>query len=196
MTKYFEEYITDVKDYLSQMLVTDSEKGVINNEEGLLQWTAKLKEIKDEKKGRLFFAGNGASATMAEHMSHDFFQNADVVTVTCAETSHITAISNDISYEDVFAYRIKKMMNERDMLITISSSGNSPNIVKAIKAANEIGMYTVTLSGMKPDNRSRQNGKLNFYVPAQTYGMVESCHAVLLHSWLDQFLDKYMGGRH
>ena len=51
MTKYFEEYITDVKDYLSQMIVTDSEKGVINNEEGLLQWTAKLKEIKDEKKG-------------------------------------------------------------------------------------------------------------------------------------------------
>ncbi|WP_101876307.1 SIS domain-containing protein [Lachnoclostridium edouardi] len=196
MTNYFANYISDIKDYLNNMIVTDRNKTIIDNEIGLEMWVEKAKEIRDSKKGRFFFAGNGASATMAEHLSHDCFQNADMVTVTCAETSHITAISNDISYEDVFAYKIGKMMDNRDMLITISSSGNSPNIVKAIKTAREKNMFIVTISGMKKDNKSRMSGDLNFYVPALTYGMVESCHATLLHCWLDQFLDKYMGGRH
>ena len=129
-------------------------------------------------------------------MSHDCFQNADFLTETCSETSHITAISNDVSYEDVFSYRISKMLGEKDMLITISSSGNSPNVVKAIKTARELGVFIVTVSGKKEDNQSRQMGDLNFYVPLETYGMVESAHAVLLHCWLDMYLDKYMGGRH
>ena len=54
----------------------------------------------------------------------------------------------------------------------------------------------VTLSGKKEDNKSRELGDLNFYVPLETYGMVESAHAVLLHCWLDMYLDKYKGGRH
>lgn len=129
-------------------------------------------------------------------MSHDCFQNADFLTETVSETSHLTAISNDISYEDVFAYRIEKMLGENDMLITISSSGNSLNIIKAIQTARKLGTFIVTLSGKKDDNRSRQLGDLNFYVPLDTYGLVESAHAVLLHCWLDMYLDKYMGGRH
>ena len=133
---------------------------------------------------------------MAEHLSHDSFQNADFLTETCSETSHITAISNDVSYEDVFAYRINKMLKEKDMLITISSSGNSPNVIKAIETAHKKGVFVVTISGKGADNRSRQMGDLNFYVPLDTYGLVESAHAVLLHCWLDMYLDKYMGGRH
>ena len=82
------------------------------------------------------------------------------------------------------------------MLITVSSSGNSPNIVKAIDTAREKGSFVVTVSGKKLDNKSRQKGDLNFYIPLETYGMVESAHAVLLHIALDNYLDKYMGGRH
>ena len=82
------------------------------------------------------------------------------------------------------------------MLITISSSGNSPNIIKAINTARELGVFIVTLSGKKEDNQSRRLGDLNFYVPLDTYGLVESAHAVLLHCWLDMYLDKYKGGRH
>jgi D-sedoheptulose 7-phosphate isomerase len=146
--------------------------------------------------GVFFFVGNGASATMAEHLSHDCFQNADMLTYTCSETAHITAISNDISYERVFAYRITKMCRAKDVLVTISSSGDSPNILNAIEAAREKGMFVVTLSGRSSGNSSRKRGDLNFYVPLPTYGLVESAHSVLLHSWLDLFLDKYMGGRH
>ena len=144
----------------------------------------------------MFFCGNGASATMSEHMSHDWFQNAQINTYSVSETSHLTAISNDLSYEDVFAYRIDRICSEKDILVTISSSGNSPNVVKAIQTARKKGTFIITVSGKGQDNSSRANGDLNFYVPLNTYGMVESAHAVLIHGALDYFLDKYMGGRH
>lgn len=149
-----------------------------------------------EKGGMLFFCGNGASCTIAEHMSHDWFQNGKINTYTCSETAHITAISNDLSYEDVFSYRIGRILGERDILITISSSGNSPNIVKAIAAAKDNGALTITFSGMKPDNRSRATGDVNFWVPLDTYGLVETAHALLLHEILDVYLERYQGGRH
>jgi D-sedoheptulose 7-phosphate isomerase len=153
-------------------------------------------EARRRRDGTFYFCGNGASCTMAEHLSHDCFQNADLQTYTVSETSHITAISNDISYADVFAYRIGKAGKAADMLITISSSGNSPNVVKAIKTAREKGMYVVTLSGKAADNESRKLGDLNFWAPLNTYGLVESAHAVLLHMWLDLYLERYKGGRH
>lgn len=164
-------------------------------EEGIKIWYERARQVQEEG-GMLFFCGNGASCTMAEHMSHDWFQNAKVNTYTVSETSHLTAISNDVSYADVFAYRIERVMTEKDILVTISSSGNSPNVIRAIEEAKKKGSFVITVSGKGADNKSRKMGDLNFYVPLDTYGLVESAHAVLLHSALDAFLDEYMGGRH
>lgn len=195
LDNYAEAYSNDIKKGFLNMIATDDKKCVLDINEALKIWIEVCEE-KRKFRGLFFFCGNGASATMAEHMSHDCFQNADFMTETCSETSSITAISNDMSYEDVFAYRIGKKLSEKDMLITISASGNSPNIIKAIKTAKELGTYVVTLSGKREDNQSRGLGNLNFYVPLETYGMVESAHAVLLHCWLDMYLDRYKGGRH
>lgn len=195
LENYSSNYFSDIKEGLSNLIATDSAGNVLDADAALEKWVD-ICEEKRKQRGVFFFCGNGASATMAEHMSHDCFQNADFLTQTCSETSHLTAISNDISYEDVFSYRISKMLKESDMLVTISSSGNSPNVIKAIKTAKELGAFVVTVSGKKADNKSRQLGDLNFYVPLETYGMVESAHAVLLHCWLDMYLDKYKGGRH
>lgn len=192
---YAKDYFETIRNGLGSMIATDREGKALGHDEALEAWVDKSEELKKDK-GIFFFCGNGASATMAEHMSHDCFQNADFLTETVSETSHLTAISNDVSYEDVFSYRISKMLGDKDMLITISSSGNSPNVIKAIKTARELGVFIVTVSGKKEDNQSRQLGDLNFYVPLETYGLVESAHAVLLHCWLDMYLDKYMGGRH
>ena len=73
-----------------------------------------------------------------------------------------------------------------DMLIAISSSGKSPNILLAAEFAAGIGMEVVTLSGMQATNPLRGLGTLNAYVPANTYGQVETCHATILHHWMDQ----------
>lgn len=193
--KYAEDYFNTINKALSQTIVTDINGKELAISEALEFWIDRCEAHKREK-GIFFFCGNGASATMAEHLSHDCFQNADFLTATCAETSHITAISNDMTYEDVFAYRIRKMLGEKDMLITISSSGNSPNIIKAIHTAKDLGSFVVTLSGKGQDNQSRKMGDLNFYVALETYGLVESAHAVLLHCWLDMYLEKYKGVRH
>lgn len=196
MTGYAEEYIALLSRQLSRVAVTVDNGKEISVDEGLEIWAERVRDVQENTKGLLFFCGNGASASMAEHMSHDWFQNGVVNTTTCAELSHVTAISNDISYEDVYAYRIRRIISEKDIVIGISSSGNSPNIVKAIQEAKERKAFTITVSGKKPDNKIRQIGNLNFYVPLEHYGEVESAHAVLLHGALDYFLDKYMGGRH
>jgi len=189
------KYVNTVKEQLLQVYVTDDNGRGINVDDGLDLWSDYAKKTEDVG-GLTFFCGNGASCTMAEHMSHDWFQNAKMNTQTCSETAHLTAIANDLSYEDVFAFRIGRILSDRDILVTISSSGNSPNIVKALHTAREKGAYCITLSGMEEDNKSRQLGDLNFYVPLHTYGLVESAHAVLLHAALDNFLEKYMGGMH
>ncbi len=195
LTNYAEKYFGDIKSCLEQTICTGANGNEMKIDVALANWVDEGKK-RSEAEGVFFFCGNGASATMAEHLSHDCFQNADFLTETVSETSHITAISNDLSYEEVFAYRISKMMKDKDMLITISSSGNSPNVIRAIEEARKKNAFVVTLSGMSEGNKSRKKGDLNFYIPLQTYGMVESAHAVLLHCWLDMYLDKYKGGRH
>ena len=178
------------------MIVTDQNGRSMTAQEAIDLWSIRAKKVRDELKGLIFFCGNGASATMAEHMSHDWFQNAEINTTTCAETAHITAISNDFSYDDVFSYRICRVLSERDILVTISSSGNSSNIIKALEAGKKKGAYCITFSGKGDDNKLRKLGNINFYVPLNTYGLVESAHAILLHTALDNFLEKYMGGKH
>lgn len=196
MINYFEDYISLIKKGLSETLVTDINGNKMSCDEGINIWADKAQYVKESTKGLLFFCGNGASASMAEHMSHDWFQNAVINTTTCAEVSHITAISNDIGYDDVFSYRIGRILSDKDIFVGISSSGNSTNIVKALATAKSKGAFTITISGKKIDNKIRQMGDLNFYVPLEHYGEVESAHATLLHCALDCYLDKYMEGRH
>lgn len=187
-------YYEEVYNGLQNTTVTIGQKE-ISLDEGIDLWVEKARAVQAQG-GLLFFCGNGASCSMAEHMSHDWFQNAQINTYTVSETAHLTAISNDVSYADVFAYRIERILSEKDILVTISSSGNSPNVVRAIEEAKKKGAFVITASGKKSDNQSRKLGDLNFYVPLDTYGLVESAHAVLLHDALDTFLEKYMGGRH
>ena len=196
MSNYGLDYFSLIWEGLQKTVVTDGKGKGISLDEGLELWAQKALDVKERTQGLLFFCGNGASASMAEHMSHDWFQNAVINTTTCAEVSHITAISNDISYDDVYSYRIRRIISDKDIVIGISSSGNSPNIVNALQAANDNGAFTISVSGKESDNKIRKMGDINFYVPLETYGEVESAHAVLLHTALDLFLDKYMGGRH
>lgn len=196
MKTFYEDYMATVFNGLREMQASGRDGVDIDREKAVRLWCERAKKVRDELHGLTFFCGNGASATMAEHMSHDWFQNAKMNTYTCSEVSHITAISNDLSYDDVFSYRIERILSEKDILVTISSSGNSPNIVKALQAGRTKGAYCITLSGMRADNRSRALGDLNFYVPLDYYGLVESAHAVILHAALDCFLEAYMGGIH
>ena len=184
---FYKSFRSKINEVLECMKVT---KGTldIDSELGFSIWAEITKDLKANNKN-MYFVGNGASAAMAAHMSADAAKNGAIKAQCFNESSFMTAIGNDIDYKEVFAYPLSRFANEDDVLVTISSSGNSPNIVRAIEVAREKKMKVITLSGMKEDNRSRVMGDLNFWIPSKSYGIVESTHQCLLHCWLDKFMD-------
>lgn len=182
----FSGYVDYLKNGFDHMLVTDARGRSLDNDTGIRLWAEKTLEVQ-RGGGTIFLAGNGASAAISEHTSTDLFKNGNINTVSCSETAYITAISNDLSFDEIFAFKIRKSLRPGDMLVTTSSSGNSANIIRAIETAHENGGYVVTLSGFKDDNSSVALGDLNFFVPALTYGAVEVAHAGIHHCWLDQY---------
>lgn len=190
---FYQTYISQVKDALSDVKVTHN--GVaIDQDQGMRQWCDATFRLRDA--GRtMYFIGNGASASMASHMSADACKNGELRCSCFNEISLLTAIANDVSYEEAFAVPLRRFGKTGDLLVAISSSGNSPNILAAIRAAEQMDMEVITLSGMSADNGARTKGNLNFYVPAQEYGIIESCHQVILHGWLDQYLHESQTAR-
>jgi D-sedoheptulose 7-phosphate isomerase len=150
----------------------------------LKAFTLKIKE----QGGRIYLIGNGASASMASHIATDLAKNVGVHAEVFTDLALITALANDLCYEEVFAEPLRRRMKPGDMLVAISSSGQSPNILRAAQEAAKLEGFVVTLSGMKPNNALKSLGNLNFYVKADTYGLAETCHASILHFWVDLML--------
>lgn len=169
---------------LQELSVLDDTGRRIDSDAAFAEWQKKTSKIREARR-TVFLIGNGASASMASHMAADLAKNVHVRTEVFSDLSLITAIANDIGYTEVFAEPIRRRMADGDMLVAISSSGESPNILRAVEEARNIGGFIVTLSAMNPDNTLILQGNINFYVPANTYGLAETCHAGILHHWMD-----------
>ncbi|MFA5392890.1 MAG: SIS domain-containing protein [Candidatus Ratteibacteria bacterium] len=156
----------------------------ISSGRGFLEWQRLTRELR-KKKRTIYLIGNGASASMASHFAADLAKNAQLHTEVFSDLSLITAISNDKGYKHVFAEPLRRRGCSGDMLLAISSSGRSPNVLTAVDVANRLGLTVVTLSGMNRLNPLRRKGRLNVYVEAAAYGEVETCHAAVLHHWMD-----------
>src|SRR6185503_15029703 len=100
----------------------------------------------------------------------------------------LTAIGNDCGYDQVFSLPLKKLMRPNDLLIAISSSGQSPSILNGATIAREKEAHVITFSGFKEDNPLRQMGDLNFWLDRVDYGLVETGHFFLLHTLVDYCL--------
>ncbi len=138
------------------------------------------------KKARTtFIFGNGGSAAIASHMAEDYTKNGGIRMMAFNDAPMLTCFANDMGYENVFKSAIAYYAEPKDLIIAISSSGKSENILNAVRHAAIIGCPVITLSGFKPDNPLRQLGNLNFYVPDESYGNVEITHLSLLHAALD-----------
>lgn len=134
---------------------------------------------------KIMIIGNGGSAGIASHIAIDFSKNANLRTLAFNDSSALTCLGNDFGYEQVFAKQIEFHGTPNDLLIAISSSGRSANILNAVAAARNRTIRVLTFSGFAPDNPLRTGGDLNFYVPAGEYGFVEIAHQALLHAMLD-----------
>lgn len=135
--------------------------------------------------GKVMFIGNGASAAIASHMATDFWKNAEIRAMAFNDASGLTCISNDFGYSRVFEKPIERFADPGDLLIAISSSGQSENILRAVAAARAREVKIITFSGFDPENPLRKLGELNFYVPSFQYGIVEIVHLSLLHCLVD-----------
>ncbi|MAD12982.1 MAG: hypothetical protein CMC04_09745 [Flavobacteriaceae bacterium] len=150
-----------------------------------------IKKTFETKKnnGRMFFFGNGASASFSNHMALDWIKNAKVLSYTLSDSTFLTALANDYSYEESFLEFFKMNVPVKDdIVITTSSSGNSANVVRVLKYCRENNITTLALSGLDKNNLSNQLSEFSLYVPMKTYGMVESIHQIFHHMWFDKFL--------
>jgi D-sedoheptulose 7-phosphate isomerase len=134
---------------------------------------------------KLMFIGNGGSAGIASHMAIDYSKNGNIRATAFNDGSALTCLANDLGYENVFAKQVDLHARKGDLLLAISSSGKSPNILKACTTASERGCTIYTFSGFGADNPLRKWGDLNFYVGSGEYGFVEITHLALIHSLLD-----------
>ena len=105
---------------------------------------------------QIFFIGNGGSSAIASHMTADFMKNGGMKTYSLYDNAVTTCMGNDYGYEYVFSRPLEFLGQENDLLVAVSSSGNSQNIVNAINTANTKNMETITFTGFKKDNRSKQ----------------------------------------
>ena len=137
--------------------------------------------------GQVWACGNGGSAAIANHLVCDHVKGIGTDTglrprvhSLSATVELITAISNDIAYAEVFAEQIRLMGRPGDLLIAISSSGDSENIVRAIAQAKATGMASIALTGFG-GGRSAAQADINLHVVADNYGVVEDVHQSLMH---------------
>ena len=142
------------------------------------------------KYNKIFFLGNGASSAFANHMALDFSKNGKILSRSLSDSALLTALSNDYSYEKAMLEYLKiEGVSKDDLVITISSSGNSPNVVSVLEYCKENNIKSLALSGLKKDNKSISLADYSIYVPMKTYGMVECIHQIFLHLILDESMD-------
>jgi D-sedoheptulose 7-phosphate isomerase len=186
-------YVETIAAGLRAIAVTDRAGGVLVLAEAVTRWVAMTRAVHD-RASHLYLVGNGGSAGMASHMAADACKNGHLRATAFNDAALLTATSNDLDFDRVFALPLERLGRPGDLVIAISSSGNSPNIVRALETSRALGLHAVTLTGMNADNRARALGDLNFYVPLPRYGWTESAHQIILHYWFDQYLSEHRQG--
>jgi D-sedoheptulose 7-phosphate isomerase len=141
-----------------------------------------------ERGARIFFCGNGGSASTASHFANDLAMGCRswekpfrAVSIT-DNVSTLTALSNDYGYDEVFVRQLQIQMERGDVVVGLSASGNSPNVVKAIEYAKANGAFTVGLTGFD-GGQLRQECHLNLHIPTNKgeYGPAEDGHIIIDH---------------
>lgn len=131
---------------------------------------------------KVILIGNGGSAAIASHMATDWTKNGQIRSIAFNDAPTLTCLANDFGYENVFSKQLEYYGAHGDVVIIISSSGKSENILRAAEQAVGMSLNLITFSGMNPENTLRKWGRFRFYTPALDYGIVEIAHLSLLHS--------------
>lgn len=182
-------YFQSLGEVLAQLQATSATGQSLDLDEAAQLVIRLIDEVRSAGR-KVILVGNGGSASIAGHMLMDLSNSGLVRALAFHDYPALTALSNDFGYVTAFERNIKLWGQEGDLLIAISSSGRSENILRAAQAARELGCKVITFSGFASDNPLRSLGLLNFYACSTSYGHVEMAHSVLGHYLTDQIVHR------
>jgi D-sedoheptulose 7-phosphate isomerase len=178
------EWLRELAGLLEAAVVTDAEGTEIELDVAAERAVDRLVAVRARNK--VMLVGNGGSAAIAQHMHNDLAKSVGLRAQCFFDAPLMTAITNDDGYPECFEQPIERWTDPGDVLVAISSSGRSENILRAARAAAAGGADVITLSGFAPDNPLRSLGAFNFYVACSAYGPLEAAHMALGHYLTDR----------
>ena len=150
-----------------------------------------IKKFKNSK-NKIIILGNGGSASISTHVSVDLSKNAGIRSTNFNEANLITCLANDYGHDNWMKEALRIHCKKKDIVIFISSSGESPNILNASNWCNKNKVKMITLTGFKKNNSLQKNNKkgINFWINSKAYNHVELCHLYILLSAVDMIIGK------
>jgi len=173
-------FLDSLNQLMRQVQMTDSTGTSLSIEDGADRVVRMIIDVRSASR-KVMLGGNGGSSAIVSHAQNDLSESAGVRAMVFTEEPVLTARANDHGYGSVFERPIELWAEPGDLMVTVSSSGKSENIIRALKAARKQGCNLVTFSGFIPENPSRSLGDINFYVPSSVYAYVETAHMALIH---------------
>jgi D-sedoheptulose 7-phosphate isomerase len=144
-----------------------------------------IKSLKKSKK--IIIVGNGGSSSIASHICVDFIKSCKIRAVNFNEYNLITCFANDFKHEYWVKEALKIYMDKGDLIILISSSGSSTNIVEAAKYVATKKNKLITFSGFKKENELSRFGDVNIWINSKNYNVIETAHYIFLLSIIENF---------
>lgn len=186
-------YLSDIAALMAEIAAWDADGRERDFDRAVSDAIAQVAGLADSG-ASLHLIGNGGSAAIASHMAIDFFNRGGIRTVNPPDAAALTCLGNDFGFDQVYARQIEGRFDPGDLLIAISSSGRSPDILNAVAAARGLSGTVITLSGFEAANPLSSMGDLNFHVPSDDYGPVELAHLAILTAILDLMNRRRPGG--
>ncbi len=177
-------YINELFTVLEKLELSNHQGEVLDFEKAILEIMALFGSLTVADR-KLILIGNGGSAAIASHMAIDYWKSVGIPAICFNDGAQLTCLGNDYGYEAVFEKPVQVFARPGDILIAISSSGQSANILRGVEAAIRLGCTIITLSGFSPLNPLRRLGELNIYCSSHEYGFVELTHQIVMHMILD-----------
>jgi D-sedoheptulose 7-phosphate isomerase len=155
-----------------------------------LSVVGKILEEQRESGGRLLIFGNGAASSIAGHAALDFTKQGKIKSLCFHDPALLTAFANDFGYEKAYAQIISHYYEPSDIVIFVSVSGESSNIIEGLKKAKELGLRTIGFSGRNRNNSLNVSADHVFWVDSQAYNIVENVHSIWLLALCDFVIGK------
>ena len=186
MKKFPSKFFNSASSYAKKYFEEKNQVSKLINLEEIEKASLILKKNYMNRK-KVFVCGNGGSLAISNHFLCDHMKGISSKTKIfpriislSSNMEIISAISNDISFDDVFVFQLSNLADKNDCLITISSSGNSKNIIKSIEWAKKNNLNTISFNGFNGGKASRLS-EININVPSKNYGIVEDIHQSIMH---------------